>query len=70
MSKVKGLIVDCCELPLSVVIIGVGECDFTLMEELNGNDNRLEDDNGRVATRDLVGFVEFKKYKNDSQILT
>jgi hypothetical protein len=30
----------------------------------------LEDDNGRVATRDLVGFVEFKKYKNDSQILT
>jgi len=36
MSKVKGLIVDCCELPLSIVIIGVGECDFTLMEELNG----------------------------------
>lgn len=30
------------------------------------NDNKLEDDNGRVAIRDLVGFVEFKKYKNDS----
>jgi len=36
MSQVKGLIVDCCELPISVVIIGVGECDFKLMEELNG----------------------------------
>jgi hypothetical protein len=36
MSQVKSLILDCCELPLSVVIIGVGECDFTLMEQLNG----------------------------------
>lgn len=31
------IIVDCCELPISIVIIGIGDTDFTLMERLNNN---------------------------------
>jgi hypothetical protein len=32
------MIVDCCELPISIIIIGIGDADFTLMERLNNDD--------------------------------
>lgn len=32
------MIVDCCELPISIIIIGIGDADFTLMERLNNNE--------------------------------
>lgn len=31
-------IVDCCDLPISIIIIGIGNEDFTNMERLNNND--------------------------------
>ena len=40
-------------LPLSIIIIGVGNADFTNMEILDGDDG-LWDDNGNKATRDIV----------------
>ncbi|CAD8128818.1 unnamed protein product [Paramecium sonneborni] len=60
-------IVDCCDLPISIVIIGIGDADFTLMERLN-NDELLEiDTQGRQATRDLVKFVVFNNYKTEQK---
>ena len=64
----KELIIDSCELPLSIIIIGkwlilgLGESDFTEMHELDG-DNGLKDGKGSEATRDIVQFVEYNKYK-------
>jgi len=43
---------------LSIIIIGLGEADFELMHELDGDgDNVLMDDDGRKASRDIVQFV-------------
>lgn len=53
MDETKKLIVDCCDLPISIIIIGVGDADFTDMNILDGDDG-LTDYLGREATRDLV----------------
>jgi hypothetical protein len=34
------------KLPCSVIIVGVGNADFTSMEELDGDDGPLRDRNG------------------------
>jgi hypothetical protein len=53
MSQTKQAIVSASNLPLSIIIIGVGNADFTNMNILDG-DEGLWDDNGVKATRDLV----------------
>ena len=59
MSAVKELIVQASGLPASVIIVGVGNEDFELMEELDCDNGLLMDDNGRQASRDIVQFVKF-----------
>lgn len=59
MEKTIDLIVSNCELPLSIIIVGIGSADFTNMEILDG-DNGLFDSKGRKASRDMVQFVPFK----------
>jgi len=39
--------------------VGVGNADFTAMEELDGDDGVLRDSTGRRCLRDIVQFVEF-----------
>eukprot|EP00238_Polyblepharides_amylifera_P014822 CAMPEP_0196575026 /NCGR_PEP_ID=MMETSP1081-20130531/4603_1 /TAXON_ID=36882 /ORGANISM="Pyramimonas amylifera, Strain CCMP720" /LENGTH=147 /DNA_ID=CAMNT_0041893207 /DNA_START=305 /DNA_END=748 /DNA_ORIENTATION=- len=56
-------IVKATELPLSIVIIGVGNADFSTMEMLDGDRNSLTcEETGITAQRDIVQFVEFQKY--------
>jgi hypothetical protein len=50
------------DAPLSVVIIGVGDADFTSMKFL--------DDSSKPGKRDIAQFVEFNKHKNSSIALT
>lgn len=46
------------DLPLSVLIVGVGNADFTPMEILDADTGRgLVSSTGRQATRDIVQFV-------------
>ena len=47
-------------LPLSIIIVGVGNADFDAMEELDGDTVRLSS-NGRYAERDIVQFVPFNE---------
>ncbi|KAG5550425.1 hypothetical protein RHGRI_015397 [Rhododendron griersonianum] len=50
------------DLPLSVLIVGVGGADFTQMEILDAdNGQRLESSMGRIATRDIVQFVPMRE---------
>jgi len=46
------------QLPMSIIIVGVGSADFTNME-------KLDDDDGKLGLkRDLVQFVPFRDYLN------
>ena len=49
------------ELPLSIIIVGVGNDDFSAMEELDGDVVRISS-NGRQAVRDIVQFVPFRDF--------
>lgn len=53
MESTKKLIVDSAKLPMSIIIVGVGEDEFTNMHELDGDDG-LVDSRGKSAARDLV----------------
>ena len=52
-------------LPLSIIIIGVGNADFSNMVELDADKNPLINSKGIKATRDLVQFVPFLKYESN-----
>ena len=52
-------------LPISVIIVGIGNGDFTSMDVLDADENPLYDRKGRKADRDLVQFVPFNIYKNE-----
>lgn len=57
-------------LPMSIIIIGVGNASFSKMEELDSDGGRLRDNWNNIASRDLVQFVEFNKYKSDLSFLS
>lgn len=61
-------IVQAAYLPLSIIIIGVGNGEFGMMETLDG-DQGLIDGAGNKAKRDLVQFVPFNKFKNNPAAL-
>lgn len=47
--------------PLSVIIVGVGEADFSAMNDLDCDGQKLRGSSG-VAVRDIVQFVKMKDY--------
>jgi len=53
MEATKRAIVAASSLPLSIIIVGVGQADFSAMDELDGDTQRLSAD-GRLAERDIV----------------
>ncbi|KAG7591165.1 C2 domain [Arabidopsis thaliana x Arabidopsis arenosa] len=61
MAGTIDALVRASDLPLSVLIVGVGSTDFKQMEMLDAdNGRRLESSTGRIATRDIVQFVPMK----------
>jgi hypothetical protein len=61
MEATKYAIVNACELPMSIIIVGVGNEEFDCMEELDSDNQRLKAGN-RTASRDIVQFVELRKF--------
>ena len=59
MPRTKELIVQASALPCSVIIIGVGGADFSMMEELDSDGGLLRAPSGQAAKRDCVQFVKF-----------
>lgn len=51
---------------MSIIIIGVGDADFTEMQMLDGDDGVLKAPNGQPVHRDIVQFVPFRDYKRVS----
>lgn len=61
MPQTKEAIVNASSLPLSIIIIGIGNAEFDNMEELDGDVVRLSS-HGRYASRDIVQFVPFRDF--------
>jgi hypothetical protein len=59
MKVTKSLVVEMSYLPISVIIVGIGNEDFTFMDQLDADKVVLSDDSGRVAARDICQFVKF-----------
>nr|XP_029122574.1 protein BONZAI 1 [Elaeis guineensis] len=61
LQETKDAVVKASDLPLSILIVGVGGADFKEMEVLDADKGeRLESSTGRVATRDIVQFVPMR----------
>ncbi|KAM1749710.1 hypothetical protein ACFX12_010538 [Malus domestica] len=61
LQETKDALVRASNLPLSILIVGVGNADFKQMEILDAdNGQRLESSTGRIATRDIVQFVPMR----------
>lgn len=69
MPETIDCIVEGSFLPLSIIIIGIGNANFDNMVVLDGDDYGLTDSNGRVWMRDIVQFVPFNDFKGDSIML-
>ena len=64
MDATRDVIYDAAFLPMSIIIIGIGNANFTNMETLDGDDELLRNSKDEVTKRDLVQFVQFNKYAN------
>ncbi|CAN0236864.1 unnamed protein product [Ectocarpus sp. 6 AP-2014] len=64
MGNTMDALVAAADLPFSVIIVGVGRADFSLMEQLDGDDIRIANAQGRKASRDIVQFVPMREFSN------
>lgn len=68
-KRVADTICAAADLPLSIVIVGVGNSDFPLLDELDGDDVRLCNSEGVPAARDIVQVVHFHKHRHSPAAL-
>lgn len=62
MAQTIDALVAASQLPMSIIIVGIGTADFDQMEFLDGDAKGLKDSRGRWAERDIVQFVPFRKF--------
>merc|ERR1719369_2506022 len=65
LDATKKAVIYASDLPLSIIIVGVGSEDFSAMDELDSDDQLLTH-NGQTAKRDIVQFVEMQKFVSGS----
>lgn len=65
MQQTIRAIIHASKLPISIIIVGVGNADFDAMDELDGDDSRLNID-GHYAERDIVQFVPLNRFLVDT----
>ena len=61
------MIVACSKFPLSIIIVGIGDADFSVMHYLDSDDNLLVDGKGVPMKRDIAQFVELNEFKKDNK---
>ena len=70
LQETTDILVKASFLPLSVIIIGIGNHNFDKMETLDGDEIPLTSSTGEIRKRDLVQFVKFSKYEKNEEQLT
>uniref|UniRef100_A0A6I8N303 Copine-2 n=1 Tax=Ornithorhynchus anatinus TaxID=9258 RepID=A0A6I8N303_ORNAN len=66
MDETRHAVVQASKLPMSIIIVGVGNADFAAMEFLDGDHRVLRSYTGEEAARDIVQFVPFREFRNVS----
>ncbi|XP_027000207.1 copine-4 [Tachysurus fulvidraco] len=66
MADTREAIVHASHLPMSVIIVGIGNADFSDMQMLDGDDGILRSPKGEPVLRDIVQFVPFCNFKHAS----
>ena len=66
MNDTMSSIIRASHLPMSVIIVGVGNANFDAMEALDA-DNRLLSFQGLTAARDIVQFVPYRNFRGSSK---
>ena len=69
MQDTIDAIVQSSKWPLSVLIIGVGDEDFSQMSALDEHGSLLRGSDGKVALRDNIHFIDFKEVGYDAEKL-
>jgi len=54
-EETKATLARICQLPLSIIIVGVGDEDFSAMETLDGDERK-------IGSRDIVQFVQMRQF--------
>jgi len=67
MQKTVNAIVDAANLPLSIIIVGIGPADFKNMEILDADDTPLVSSEGVKMDRDIVQFVPYRDFAGREQ---
>ena len=65
----KNGLVETSFLPISVIIIGIGNADFSDMDFLANHDEPLIDSNARKSDRNIVQFFPFEDYSYNREQL-
>ena len=68
MRETVDAIVAATDAPLSIIIVGVGNADFSAMDELDADEVPLVASNGVRMRRDIVQFVPFRKFEANSNV--
>jgi len=70
MDDIISTIVVGSKIPISIIIVGIGNSNFEKMEVLDCDKGRLRDRFGNTVVRDCVQFVEFSaKFKGNAEKL-
>jgi len=70
MGKTIDEIVRGSSLPLAIIIVGVGDADFSNMDVLDGDDEALYSNSLRkYMEADIVQFVPFNEFKHNPHLL-
>lgn len=67
MEATARSVITACSYPLSIIIVGIGEADFSKMKELDGDEQVLQS-GGKKAPRDIVQFVPYKNFANAARL--
>ena len=70
MQKTIDQVVRGSELPVAIIIVGVGDADFSSMETLDGDDEALYSTAFRkYMSADIVQFVPYDEFKDNPHLL-
>ena len=69
MKETLDSIIDLSILPISIIIIGIGDSDFDNMEILDGDEMPIINPNGNQEIPDIIQFVKYNDFKHDAGLL-